>query len=140
MAKQMRKTRTGSVVRTSMEQTAVVELVWKQRHRVYQKQMRRVSRYYVHDPESLCQVGDTVRIQETRPISKTKHWRLLEILQRRQVADVLPIELETDIVAEITGTDDFEDSEAELENLVGDDAEAEAEDGDDATDDEEPTE
>lgn len=103
MSKEMRKVRTGEVVRTSMDQTAVVETVWKQRHRIYRKQMRRVTRFYVHDPMDQCRVGDTVRIQETRPISKTKHWRLLDILHRRQVAEVRPIELETDLDSEITG-------------------------------------
>ncbi len=96
MVKSMRKVRTGSVVRTSREKTAVVEMVWKQRHRIYGKQMRRVARFQVHDPENQCRLGDVVRIEETRPISKTKHWRLMEILQRRQVADVAPIELESD--------------------------------------------
>ena len=100
MAKTMRKVRVGSVVGTRMEKTAVVELVWKQRHRVYRKQMRRVTRFYVHDPEEQCKIGDTVRIQETRPISRTKHWRLLEILSRREVADVQAIELEGDAVIE----------------------------------------
>lgn len=101
MAKEMRKVRTGAVVRAGMEQTAVVEMVWKQRHRLYRKPMRRVTRFYVHDPLNQCRVGDTVRIQETRPISKTKRWRLLAILQRRQVAEVQPIELETDLDAAI---------------------------------------
>ena len=104
----MRKIRTGSVVGTSMTQTAVVEMVWKQRNRLYRKQMRRVTRFYVHDPEDQCRVGDTVRIQETRPISKTKHWRLLGILHRRQVAEIQPIELETDLDAEIAGNDNDE--------------------------------
>ncbi len=115
MAKQMRKVRVGSVVGTRMDRTAVVEMVWKQRHRLYRKQMRRVARFYIHDPENQCQVGDTVRIQETRPISKTKHWRLLEILRRRQVAEVRPIELETDIETAIARTD--ESGEAALEEL-----------------------
>ncbi len=115
MAKQMRKVRVGSVVGTRMDRTAVVEMVWKQRHRLYRKQMRRVARFYIHDPENQCQVGDTVRIQETRPISKTKHWRLLEILRRRQVAEIRPIELETDIETDIAGTD--ESDEAALEEL-----------------------
>ena len=106
MAKQMRKVRVGSVVGTRMDRTAVVEMVWKQRHRIYRKQMRRVVRFYIHDPENECRVGDTVRIQETRPISKTKHWRLLEILQRRQIAEVRPIELETDIETVIAGADE----------------------------------
>ena len=103
MAKEMRKVRVGSVVRTKMDKTAVVEMVWKQRHPIYRKQMRRVARFYVHDPENKCQTGDLVRIQETRPISKLKHWRLIEILSSRQLAEVQPIELETDITPVLTG-------------------------------------
>ena len=98
----MRKDRVGLVVGTKMDRTAVVEMVWKQRHRVYRKQMRRISRFYVHDPENQCRVGDTVRIEEKRPISKTKHWRLMEIIQRKQLADVQPIELEQDITADLS--------------------------------------
>ena len=96
MAKSMRKVRTGSVVGSKMDKTAVVEMVWKQRNRLYRKQVRRVARYKVHDPLNQCRLGDVVRIEETRPISKTKHWRLMEILERRQVAEVRPIELEGD--------------------------------------------
>ena len=103
MAKEMRKVRIGSVVGTKMDKTAVVQMVWKQRHPIYRKQMRRVARYYVHDPQGQCRLGDTVRIEETRPISKTKHWRLLEIIHRRQVAEVRPIELETDVTPVMTG-------------------------------------
>ena len=91
-----RKVRTGSVVRVKQDKTAVVEMGWKQRHRLYRKQGRRVARFYVHDAENQCRIGDLVRIEETRPISKTKHWRLLQILESRQVADVRPIELEDD--------------------------------------------
>jgi len=103
MAKQMRKVRTGEVVSTTMDKTAVVELVWKIRHPIYRKQMRRVTKLYLHDPEQQCRVGDLVKIQETRPISKTKHWRLLEILQRRQIAEVQAIELEREITPMMTG-------------------------------------
>ncbi|KAA1281542.1 MAG: 30S ribosomal protein S17 [SAR202 cluster bacterium] len=103
MAKQMRKVRTGEVVSTTMDKTAVVELVWKIRHPIYRKQMRRVTKLYLHDPDQQCRVGDLVKIQETRPISKTKHWRLLEILQRRQIADVQAIELEREITPMMTG-------------------------------------
>ena len=98
----MRKDRVGLVVGTKMDRTAVVEMVWKQRHRVYRKQMRRISRFYVHDPENSCRIGDTVRIEETRPISKTKHWRLMEIIQRKQLAEVQPIDLENDITSELS--------------------------------------
>ena len=103
MAKQIRKVRTGEVVSTTMDKTAVVELVWKIRHPIYRKQMRRVTKLYLHDPDQQCRVGDLVKIQETRPISKTKHWRLLEILQRRQIAEVQAIELEREITPMMTG-------------------------------------
>ena len=120
MAKQMRKVRVGAVVGTRMDQTAVVEMVWKQRHRLYRKQMRRVARFYVHDPQNQCREGDTIRIQETRPISKTKHWRLLEILHRRQLAEIRPIDLETDIAAEIAGGIATEEIGAGGEGLTAD--------------------
>ena len=103
MAKQMRKIRTGEVVSTTMDKTAVVELVWKIRHPIYRKQMRRVTKLYLHDPDQQCRIGDLVKIQETRPISKTKHWRLLEILQRKQIAEVQAIELEREITPMMTG-------------------------------------
>jgi len=102
VARSMRKVRVGAVVRTNQDKTAIVEMVWKQRHRVYRKQMRRVARFYVHDPENQCRLGDTVRIEETRRISKNKHWRLMEILERKQIAEVRPIDLETDVAPEMT--------------------------------------
>ena len=102
MARSMRKVRVGAVVRTNQDKTAIVEMVWKQRHRLYRKQVRRIARFYVHDPENKCRLGDTVRIEETRRISKNKHWRLMEILERKQIADVRPIDVETDVSLEMT--------------------------------------
>ncbi len=104
------------MVRVKQDKTAIVEMVWKQRHRLYHKQVRRVARFYVHDPENQCQLGDLVRIEETRPISKTKHWRLLEILDRRQVAEVRPIELEGD--AETAMEPEVEDDTLEMEEDI----------------------
>jgi len=104
-------------VRVKQDKTAVVEMVWKQRHRLYHKQVRRVARFYVHDPENQCQLGDVVRIEETRPISKTKHWRLLEILERRQVAEVRPIELEGD-AATAVAEPEIEDTLLELDEDI----------------------
>ena len=130
MAKQMRKVRVGSVVSTRMDRTAVVDMVWKQRHRLYRKQMRRVARFYIHDPENQCRLGDTVRIQETRPISKTKHWRLLEILQRRQVAEIRPIELETNNDTAIAEAVEASDAAVvELETGAADAADEDSETG-----------
>lgn len=113
-----------------MNKTAVVESVWKQRHRLYRKQMRRVARYHVHDPLNRCQLGDVVQIQEVRPVSKTKRWRLLDILERRQVAEVRPIDLESD--AEVLAADDASLGEADQQGsddlLVGDEEDLEPED------------
>ncbi len=93
MARSMRKVRVGAVVRTNQDKTAIVEMVWKQRHRLYRKQVRRIARFYVHDPENKCRLGDTVRIEETRRISKNKHWRLMAILALKQIAEILPIDV-----------------------------------------------
>ena len=112
-----RKVRTGSVVRVKQDKTAIVEMVWKQRHRLYHKQVRRLARFYVHDPENQCQIGDLVRIEETKPISKTKHWRLLEILERRQVAEVRPIELEGDAATAVAEPEEV-DSPLEMDEDI----------------------
>ena len=118
----MRKVRTGSVVRTPRGQTAVVEMVWKQRNRLYRKQVRRVARFHVHDALNQCRLGDVVRIEETRPISKTKRWRLMEILERRQVAEVRAIDLESDAVVVTDEVDaEPEASEASETSEAGED-------------------
>ena len=77
-----RKVREGLVVSTGMEKTAVVAIVDRVRHRRYDKTVRRTKKLFVHDGENDLNVGDRVRIQETRPLSKRKRWRLVEILER----------------------------------------------------------
>ena len=77
-----RKVREGLVASTKMDKTAVVEVVRQTRHPQYNKTVQRRKRYYVHDEENTLNVGDRVRITETRPISKKKRWRLLEIVER----------------------------------------------------------
>jgi len=77
-----RKVREGLVVSTGMEKTAVVAIVDRVRHRRYNKTVQRTKKLFVHDGENDLNVGDRVRIQETRPLSKRKRWRLVEILER----------------------------------------------------------
>lgn len=77
-----RKVREGTVVSAGMDKTAVVAVVDRVRHRVYSKTVQRTKRLYVHDEENAATVGDRVRVQETRPLSKLKRWRLLEIVER----------------------------------------------------------
>jgi small subunit ribosomal protein S17 len=100
MAKERRKVRTGRVVGDKMDKTVVVAVRWQQRHRIYKKSMRRIAKFYAHDKDNSCKLGDVVRIEETRPISKVKHWRVLELVERREVADVKPIELDEGILTE----------------------------------------
>ena len=77
-----RKVREGLVVSVAQEKTAVVETVDRVRHRRYGKTVQRTKKLQTHDEESQLNIGDRVRIQETRPLSKTKRWRLVEILER----------------------------------------------------------
>lgn len=77
-----RKQREGVVVSNSMDRTAVVLLTERVRHRNYGKIVQRRTRLYVHDAEGALGVGDKVRVAETRPLSKKKRWRLVEILER----------------------------------------------------------
>ncbi len=77
-----RKVREGLVISNGMDKTAVVAIVDRVRHRRYNKTVRRTSKLFVHDADNDLNVGDRVRIQETRPLSKKKRWRLVEILER----------------------------------------------------------
>ena len=77
-----RKVREGLVISNGMDKTAVVAIVDRVRHRKYNKIVRRTSKLFVHDADNDLNVGDRVRIQETRPLSKRKRWRLIEILER----------------------------------------------------------
>ena len=77
-----RKTRTGLVVSDKMEKTVVVAIERRVAHPVYGKMITRTTRLKAHDEENSAKVGDTVRIVETRPLSKDKRWRLVEIMNR----------------------------------------------------------
>jgi small subunit ribosomal protein S17 len=77
----LRKERVGQVVSTKMKKTAVVETTTRVPHAKFGKIIKQVKRFYAHDEEGKAQVGDTVRIAETRPLSKLKRWRLVEILK-----------------------------------------------------------
>ena len=78
----IRKTRIGVVVSDKMDKTAVVAIKTKVRHPLYGKMVNRTRKFKVHDEENQCGIGDTVKIMETRPISKDKRWRLVEIVEK----------------------------------------------------------
>ena len=77
-----RKAREGTVVSSLMNKTAVVAVIERVQHSRYAKTVQRTKRLYVHDEENVAQVGDRVRVRETRPLSKLKRWRLVEVLER----------------------------------------------------------
>ena len=78
----MRKTRIGVVVSDKMDKTIVVAIRNRVKHPLYGKIMNRTSKIKAHDEENQCGIGDTVKIMETRPLSKEKHWRLVEIIEK----------------------------------------------------------
>ena len=77
-----RKTRQGYVISDKMNKTVVVEVEARVKHPLYGKVMRRSSKVKAHDEQNACGVGDRVLIMETRPLSATKHWRVVEILEK----------------------------------------------------------
>ena len=77
-----RKIREGLVVSAAMDKTAVIAVVERVRHRRYAKTVQRTKRLYVHDEGNHLRIGDRVRLAETRPLSKLKRWRIVEILER----------------------------------------------------------
>ena len=78
----MRKTRIGVVVSDKMDKTIVVEIRTRVKHPLYGKIMNRTIKIKAHDENNECGIGDTVRIMETRPLSKDKNWRLVEIIEK----------------------------------------------------------
>src|SRR5947209_16167109 len=81
----------GVVVSNKMNKTIVVAVESLKKHRIYKRTYKQTKRFQAHDEENTCQVGDVVRIEETRPLSKMKHWRLVEILKRG--SGIVPVEV-----------------------------------------------
>jgi small subunit ribosomal protein S17 len=105
----LQKQRTGTVVSDKMDKTITVEFYWSQRDRLIGKSRRRVTKFLAHDENNQANLGDVVRIEETRPLSRRKRWRLIEIISTGDVADFQPSELSTTLdtpeTEESTGTE-----------------------------------
>jgi small subunit ribosomal protein S17 len=80
--RRVRKVRTGVVVSAGRDKTVTVEITSSVRHSMYTKTVKRRSRLQAHDEQNDARLGDLVRVAETRPLSKTKHWRVVEIVER----------------------------------------------------------
>jgi len=78
----LRKTRTGIVTSNKMDKTVTVAVERKVKHPIYGKFVKKTTKFHAHDEKNECTVGDVVRIMETRPLSKTKRWRLVEVVEK----------------------------------------------------------
>ncbi|AEW00930.1 30S ribosomal protein S17 [Niastella koreensis] len=78
----LRKTRTGVVTSNKMEKTITVSVERRVKHPIYGKFVKKTTKFHAHDEKNECTIGDTVRIMETRPLSKTKRWRLVEVVEK----------------------------------------------------------
>ena len=82
MERNLRKTRVGKVVSDKMDKTIVVAVVDNVKHPLYNKIIKRTCKLKAHDEENTCKIGDRVRVMETRPLSKDKRWRLVEVIEK----------------------------------------------------------
>ena len=80
--RKLRKERTGLVVSDKMDKSITIEVERKVKHPIYGKFVKKTSKFIAHDEKNDCNIGDTVRVMETRPLSKNKCWRLVEIIER----------------------------------------------------------
>jgi len=88
-----RKIRFGRVVSDKMDKTVVVAVETPKRHPLYKKTMKRMVKFKAHDEKNQCMPGDTVRIMETRPLSREKRWRVSEIVNKKEAVEVQPKEI-----------------------------------------------
>lgn len=125
MSYERRKVRIGRVVSDKMDKTVIVAYGWSTPHPIYKKAMRRETRFMTHDPENQAKLGDVVRIVESRPISKTKRWKLAEILSSREIAELQPEEIQVDeSVASAAATSALDQAEAAESASMTPDAES----------------
>lgn len=82
MARNKRKVRSGEVISNKMDKTIIVNVIRHVSHPLYQKKVKLSKRYHAHDENNQCQIGDKVQIMETRPISRHKRWRLVDITEK----------------------------------------------------------
>jgi small subunit ribosomal protein S17 len=105
-----RQQKVGRVASDKMQKTIVVTVETLKRHRIYKRTYRQTSRFKVHDEENSARIGDIVRIEETRPLSKEKRWRLVEIIKR--AAQTMPVaEVEAALEGEAESAEDEEEEE-----------------------------
>jgi small subunit ribosomal protein S17 len=96
----LEKLQLGTVVSNKMDKTVVVRIDRYKRHRLYGKTLRETRRYKAHDEKNECRLGDIVKIAETRPLSREKRWRVVEVVVKGDVAEVAPRDIGANIIEE----------------------------------------
>ena len=122
-----RKIRLGRVVSDRMDKTVVVEVSGPKRHPLYKKIIRRVVKYKAHDEKNECQVGDKVRIVETRPLSKEKRWRVAEIVTKGEVVEISPEEITQEDLDKVMPGKKVKEAAAEVKADAEEETKAEVE-------------
>jgi small subunit ribosomal protein S17 len=102
-----RKQQTGTVLKDKNDKSVVVGVSWLQRDRIYKKARRMLTKFVVHDEQNSATIGDRVLIEESRPISKTKRWRLVSIVDKVDVAEVQPSDIVSE--ADLAGVENSEE-------------------------------
>jgi small subunit ribosomal protein S17 len=108
--KSRRQQKVGRVVSNKMDKTIVVIVETLKKHRIYKRTYKQTKRFHAHDEENICQIGDLVRIEESRPLSKLKRWRLVEII--KPSSGIVPVE---EVLAEVDPDLSAEQSDESVE-------------------------
>src|SRR6266516_2569660 len=108
LQKSRRQQKVGRVVSNKMDKTIVVVVETLKKHRIYKRTYKQTKRFQAHDEENICQIGDLVRIEECRPLSKMKRWRLIEII--KPSSGIVPVE---EVLAEADPDLSSEESESD---------------------------
>jgi small subunit ribosomal protein S17 len=114
--KSRRQQKVGRVVSNKMDKTIVVVVETLKKHRIYKRTYKQTKRFHAHDEQNICQIGDIVRIEESRPLSRLKRWRLVEVV--KQGSGIVPVEelladVDPDLVSARSQEAEAEDGEAE---------------------------
>lgn len=125
MLRGRRKTRVGRVVSDKMDKTVVVAVEWRQTHPLYLKSVKRITKFHAHDEDNASKVGDVVNIMETRPLSKTKRWRVMQVIATGDIpiSDELLELPELEPAMEMEDVDESEGDEAESDDQADEEKE-----------------
>ncbi|MBF8299201.1 MAG: ribosomal protein [Dehalococcoidia bacterium] len=110
-----RKVRIGVVLSDAMDKTRVIGVEWSMPHWLYRRRVRRLTRFKAHDEQNATHIGDRVMITETRPLSKDKRWRIVQVMEKAEVVEIKPEEVGMAQLKELTSKEKVSEAGASLE-------------------------